>query len=205
VSPGGNRYELSNTCIESADVLDFSPALASETVEGARYDEGPAPPYIASVLKPHTSAHPWIALTNGWNLESQVAPGSDTDVGRINFYYDVFKNVFAVICPQIATTLAVPDAALQEFLRIDGNPARHGETRVHFAIARAAHAEVRLYDVAGRAVRTLADRAFPAGEHVLRWDGTNDEGRALASGVYFARMHVEGRAADSRKVVLLGR
>jgi flagellar hook assembly protein FlgD len=36
-------------------------------------------------------------------------------------------------------------------------------------------------------VRTLADRVFPAGEQVLRWDGTDDAGTKVGRGVYFVR------------------
>jgi len=36
-------------------------------------------------------------------------------------------------------------------------------------------------------VRTLADRVFPPGEQVLRWDGTDDGGTKVGRGVYFVR------------------
>jgi len=62
-----------------------------------------------------------------------------------------------------------------------------------------------LYDVGGRLVRTLAERAFPAGAQRLAWDGTDDAGRRLARGVYFARTAgcsskppLNGSAARSR-------
>ena len=45
---------------------------------------------------------------------------------------------------------------------------------------------VKIYDVLGRVVKTLAsDRRYAAGEHELRWDGTNDAGADVSSGVYF--------------------
>ena len=47
---------------------------------------------------------------------------------------------------------------------------------------------MRLYDVSGRLVRTLADGDLAAGEQRLRWDGNDDRGRALASGVYYLRV-----------------
>jgi len=60
---------------------------------------------------------------------------------------------------------------------------------------------VRLYDTAGRLVRTLLDRSYvPAGYHDVRVDGLSDGGRHLASGVYFYRIdttegQVVGRAS----------
>ena len=45
-----------------------------------------------------------------------------------------------------------------------------------------------VYDARGARVRLLADGFQPAGRHSLRWDGRDDGGRALATGVYFCRM-----------------
>ena len=63
-----------------------------------------------------------------------------------------------------------------------GNPATSAQpATVHFGLASAGRAQVRVYDVAGRLVRTLADRTFDAGEHALTWDGTDDEGRQVGA------------------------
>ena len=51
-------------------------------------------------------------------------------------------------------------------------------------------------------VRTLADGPYPAGIHVLRWDGRDDRGRELASGAYFYRLEADG-AREARKLILL--
>ena len=48
--------------------------------------------------------------------------------------------------------------------------------------------KLRIYDVNGRMVRKLVDSAQPSGPHVAVWDGTDDGGRGIASGHYFARI-----------------
>ncbi|MBK7369712.1 MAG: hypothetical protein IPJ04_18010 [Candidatus Eisenbacteria bacterium] len=45
-----------------------------------------------------------------------------------------------------------------------------------------AHVTLAVYDAQGRRVRLLADARLPAGEHVMRWEGDDDAGRALAAG-----------------------
>ena len=45
-----------------------------------------------------------------------------------------------------------------------------------------------IYDIGGRVVRHLAERAYPAGTHTARWDLRDDQGRAVARGVYFVRL-----------------
>lgn len=50
-------------------------------------------------------------------------------------------------------------------------------------------ADLELYDITGRLVRTFKTGPAPAGGPVnLTWDGTDDRGRAAAAGVYFLRL-----------------
>jgi flagellar hook assembly protein FlgD len=61
---------------------------------------------------------------------------------------------------------------------------------------------VGVFDVAGRLVRTLHEGAAQMSEYHTTWDGTNEHGDAVASGVYFVRVSV-GSESLERKVVLL--
>jgi len=75
---------------------------------------------------------------------------------------------------------------------------------VRFGLANADHVTLKVYDMAGRLVRTLADRDFTAGEHALGWDGTGDDGRALKPGVYFTQVRCrESGFVGARKLTLL--
>jgi hypothetical protein len=58
-----------------------------------------------------------------------------------------------------------------------------------------------VYDVRGRTVRTLVSGAVVAGPHTAVWDGTNDAGEFVASGVYFYRLRAGGETLV-RKMVL---
>ncbi len=75
-------------------------------------------------------------------------------------------------------------------------------TTVTFALDAPGPARVDVHDLAGRRVATLADRAFAAGTHVLTWDGADDDGRALPSGVYVARLRT-AVGERSRKMTLV--
>jgi carboxypeptidase T len=75
-------------------------------------------------------------------------------------------------------------------------------TTLSFQVATRGPVTIRLYDVAGRAVRTLVDRVCEVGEHRVPWDGCDDGGRPAASGVYLARLEA-GRETSTRRVVLL--
>jgi hypothetical protein len=61
---------------------------------------------------------------------------------------------------------------------------------------------LRIHDAAGRLVRTLLHESRAAGEHTVSWDGKDDAGQTLASGVYYATLVAkEGRL--NTKLVLL--
>lgn len=81
------------------------------------------------------------------------------------------------------------------------NPFRAG-TALMLSMPEPGRALVEVYDVAGRRVRTLEQGVLTAGEHTLRWDGRDERGAPVASGVYLCRAQV-GDWRESRKLVLL--
>ena len=78
------------------------------------------------------------------------------------------------------------------------NPA----TSIRLSIPEAGVVRLQVYDVTGRVVRTLVDGATGAGRVLVAWDGTDETGRRVASGVYFYRLEASG-ATLTRKMMLL--
>jgi hypothetical protein len=75
----------------------------------------------------------------------------------------------------------------------------HAGARLHFALDAGARAELRIFGADGRLVRTLIDRPLEAGRHAAEWDGRDDAGRDVPSGLYFYRLTTDGgRAATGR-------
>ena len=75
-------------------------------------------------------------------------------------------------------------------------------TTIHFELDRPGTATLRIYSVSGALVRTLVDRAMPAGRYRAQWDGRDSAGRPAASGIYIYRLGEAGRTL-SRKMSLL--
>jgi predicted outer membrane repeat protein len=75
-------------------------------------------------------------------------------------------------------------------------------TTIRFDLARPGPVTLVIYDVRGRRVRTLVDAFLPASHHARIWDGTNDRGEQIATGVYFARLQA-GSVVETRKMVLV--
>ena len=75
-------------------------------------------------------------------------------------------------------------------------------TTLRFAVAQGGRVELVLYDAAGRRVRRLVSRVLEAGEHGVVWDGTDRNGRHVASGVYHARLVAPG-GVSTHKLTLV--
>ena len=74
-------------------------------------------------------------------------------------------------------------------------------TGVRFDLYRAGPVHAAVYDVGGRSVRTLLNRASaPAGTYALAWDGLTDAGTSAPGGVYFCRLDAAGDAQTTRLV-----
>ena len=67
---------------------------------------------------------------------------------------------------------------------------------------RAGPAKLDVYDASGRLIRRLLDGAVQPGEHQASWDGRDNDGRPVASGVYFYRLKT-GDISQTKKMILL--
>jgi len=59
-----------------------------------------------------------------------------------------------------------------------------------------------LYAASGRRVRTLVDTSLGAGRHRIPWDGHDDGGLPVASGVYYLRIDTGGRVLRDKLVLI---
>ena len=68
-------------------------------------------------------------------------------------------------------------------------------TTIAYKIERASHVVLSVYDITGRQVEMLVDRYQSVGTYQVRWNAEGSMGRRLASGVYIARLQVDGRVS----------
>ena len=65
-------------------------------------------------------------------------------------------------------------------------------TTIKFAVAKASFADVAVFDVLGRRIATLASEDLKPGYYTTTWNGSDDNGVAVSSGVYYVRMVASG-------------
>ncbi|NKB65855.1 MAG: T9SS type A sorting domain-containing protein [Candidatus Latescibacteria bacterium] len=159
---------------------------------------------------------PWIDPAGpDWQtveLPLYLFAGADQAIQAVNitgnlhgtFYLDDIRLV-------TAASSAASNTAVEE--RADGGPGTfalaqnypnpfNSGTTIRFSLPTAAPVELELFNLAGQKVATLAQGLRPAGSYTLGWDGRDEEGRELASGLYLYRLQA-GQRVETRKLLLL--
>lgn len=159
---------------------------------------------------PASLIHAWTYT--GPHIPRPEQPRVHMNLWRLNTSLAVYQEAviagfrFAPACanpPCIVGVPVVPPAA-GTAVRLSAarpNPF-HARSAITYTLARASQVEVGVYDVAGRRVRTLVRRSVGAGSHEVVWDGLDDAGARVPSGVYLCRVRVDG-AVGSRPMILL--
>jgi len=76
------------------------------------------------------------------------------------------------------------------------------ETHISFALAKQSDVEIDIFNVKGQKIKTLFDGVLDGGEHVLLWNGKDDFGYNVGSGIYFYRMKTNDYLTIKRMVLL---
>ena len=74
-------------------------------------------------------------------------------------------------------------------------------TSIPYTLRTSARVSLSVYDMAGREIRKITEGTVPAGRYCSTWDGTDNAGVLVPSGVYFVRLRVADRA-NVRKMIL---
>lgn len=81
------------------------------------------------------------------------------------------------------------------------NPFNAGTT-IRYRLKESSQVQLEVFDLTGRLVRRLMDASQPAGDYHINWDGTDGQGRSVASGTYVYRLRTEQRM-EVRRMVLV--
>jgi hypothetical protein len=97
-----------------------------------------------------------------------------------------------------------PGAGVPERIFLGSNHPNpfHSGTWIPFELHAEGRVSVRVLDILGRRVRTLVEGRMNAGPHQVRWDGTDDAGGPLPSGVYVFRLEADGTAVQRKSALV---
>ena len=75
-------------------------------------------------------------------------------------------------------------------------------TKIEFNMPKAGHLSLKIYNVRGELIRTLIDESRGAGADHIMWDGTNDQGSNVSSGVYFYEARTAGEVQVNKMALV---
>jgi hypothetical protein len=127
----------------------------------------------------------------------------DGKVGQLLF---IWADDFTLLS---AAPTAVSEAGASRspvfFAGASPNPS-NGTTALRFSLPARANVRLNIYDARGRLVRRLSNESREAGVHTIQWDGQDDQGRGVPTGIYFGRLMVTGGTLQeilARKIIVI--
>ncbi|MFQ5706817.1 MAG: right-handed parallel beta-helix repeat-containing protein [bacterium] len=127
----------------------------------------------------------------------------DNNLSQGRYYYRLKQIDFSGAF-EFSGTVQVTIVAPEQFELLQNYPNPFNPTtEIAFVVPDNSQVRLTVYNVLGQQVRTLLDREdVPAGRRTITWDGKNDSGQQVPSGIYFYRLEA-GTVALSRRMVLL--
>ena len=203
---------------QAPDVAVSSPNGAEEWVEGDHHDitwsasdnvgvtgvtillstdNGATYPTTLATDEPNDGVFDWT-VASGPSDSCFVKVVARDAVGNVN--EDVSDALFRIV----SSTTGIADGAPPARFALSGvapNPTS-GWLAVSYDLPVGCRVDVGIYDVSGRAVKTLVAKDQAAGRYTVRWDGRRADGTEAASGVYFTKLRAGSFMATSRAIVL---
>ena len=188
VSPAA-AFDLAATAFEIPTrwLSPGSPAAAAEAADFFSATLTTAPEFMMEIQATVTVARIFIG---------SAAAGRDDFAGEdLNISLAIRPASTAVL----ESALPAPTTSLTQNYPNPFNP----ETNIRFDLSESVSATLTVYDLTGQTVRTLVAGEFlAAGSYSQRWDGRNEAGAAVGSGIYFYRLQADSFTAVKKMTLL---
>ncbi len=134
----------------------------------------------------------WIYEEDGdWTVTLSVDYGAEQSTEIKEGYISV----------STVTSVGEADESASQLMQCRPNPF-NPSTEITFTLARRESVRLSLFDLRGRRVRRLLETVLPAGAHRRNWNGRDDHGSPLSSGLYLIRLQIADEV-QTRKVLLI--
>ncbi|MGD8921673.1 MAG: NosD domain-containing protein [Candidatus Zixiibacteriota bacterium] len=147
----------------------------------------------------------YIVSNSGLSWDSCAFISRDTAANNVTCHVSALSQFIIVGTDQEPTDVAddILGGLPQDFQLAQNYPNPFNPvTAIEFTLPVRSHVQLTIYNVLGRSVRTVIDRELPAGGHRVVWDGKDDDGRSVATGVYLYRL-TDGSYSATRKMLLI--
>jgi hypothetical protein len=214
-------YGVFSPCFLRNDVLNAETGNPAGLVAAEYENTGAFGPYTASVYANEDGPRESRSLVSGFSQGLFNGMGTKRDagppasallpIGVRKYWYEQLTNIWALLCsPPAGAVIGIGDSpngngsVFVDYMNLKSrNPMRSGQALISFGVSKTERVEIKVYDVSGRHVKTVANRVFPGGqEHVVTWDGTDEAGQKVARGVYFYQLKSPTFVSQKKLAVL---
>jgi hypothetical protein len=164
-------------CIDVADTISTSPLVIERTIRC------------------------WTTKRTLLNRMTALGLTDKTEALEVTAYSNITGRKFAGFA-YVKVNKKATGAGAVALLNASPNPF-NPVTKINFQVTKAGNYAVKVYNVHGAVVKSLANGKFEAGMHTVGWDGRNDAGSKSASGVYYAKVHSDTGADESNSIRLV--
>lgn len=149
----------------------------------------------------------WQIIASGAQARTLSASGNDDFWLRCtvtDYYGDTQTSAAFQVEIEALTGIDIPGSAIPAQMVLIGNYPNpfNPETVIRYGLNDRARVMLQIYNSLGQSVRTLVNETQSAGYQAMRWDGKNDYGDPLPSGIYFYRLTAGGYTA-AKKMLLV--
>jgi len=215
-SPGGlYSPNVSNACylIETLDLTQFNQAYLQFTSAEMLYDGDYGYLQIKRGNNPGWST---LLTVNGYIeiVERNVSLNSFMDESELYirllmtsnsidesqgwFVDDIFLVLNQDMPPNVNTDSGIINLPEQVLLFPNYPNPFNPITNIAFSLAKYSLVDLKIVDIKGRQICQLLNNDFAAGRHGVSWNGTNDLGAAVGSGIYFMVLRAEGKVLSQK-------
>jgi hypothetical protein len=193
-----NRDDLAKALIGEI-TYDPSKLEYVSTVEGNDLAASQIPVFFKALTSPKQVSVSAAVLGSGSTFDGSgliatisfrvLGPGKTTvQLTRVDIRDKDNRSLVAanIQLPEAEAVATVDVPATYEIAQNQPNPF-NPETIIKYALPNATQVSIRIYNVVGQLVNTLVDDYQPAGQHQVVWNGTNENGERVASGIYLYR------------------
>ncbi len=138
----------------------------------------------------------------GYIIDYTKIVGELDEANNSSSFCQAAIRVYPASAAEVASGTSSSEERLSTALEPNSPNPFNPTTTIRFSLAESGPVELRVFNVRGELVRTLASGNLSAGVHALEWDGRDDRGNLIASGVYFYRLSAAD-FAQTRKMLLL--
>ncbi|MCA9728693.1 MAG: FlgD immunoglobulin-like domain containing protein [Candidatus Eisenbacteria bacterium] len=179
---------------------------------------GPNPAQDAWVVQVRNNGGPWVDIINtldqwdGWDVFQTDLLAIVPAPGDLQFKFTAQDNIAEsfvdagiddfTILGVLGTVDAPEETSVARFALNPSTPNPTSDiARIRFQVPTTSQVQIKIFDVSGREVSTVADGRFEAGSHTVDWNGRDAAGHEVASGVYYYRMNT-GSYTATRSLII---